>query len=459
MNSALMAVNQVVWGAPLVAALLGVGLYFSFQLKFLQITRLKLAIGYIFDRDGRASGESIGDISSFASLCTALSATLGTGNIVGIAMAVAAGGPGAIFWMWVTSFFSIAIKYAEGFLAIKYRRIDGNGQISGGPMYYIEATMKSKFLAKLFALFGVWVACFGIGTLAQTNSIAAAARSFGVPIHCTALVVGILVAVIVIGGIKRIATVSEKIVPFMSIFYMGAAVVVLLLNAQNIPNALRLILASAFSSESVLGGGVGFAVMSAVQMGASRGIFSHESGLGSAAIAAAAAKTKSPVEQGLVSMMGAVFSLIICTMTGMVLMVTCGETNIFNPQCAPEGTLLTSYAFGAGLGAAEPGAHIVNFGILFFAFTTIIGWNYYGEKCIQYLAGSRAVMPYKIFFVFLVAIGPFFNIDAIFTLADIVVGLMAVPNLMGVMLLRNVVIGETRLFFRQNLPKNAGDQV
>jgi AGCS family alanine or glycine:cation symporter len=405
---------------------------------------------YILNKDDSSSGESIGDISNFASLCTALSATLGTGNIVGIAMAVAAGGPGAIFWMWVTSFFLIAIKYAEGLLAIKYRRIGENGEISGGPMYYIEATMRSKFLAKLFAFFGIGVAFCGIGTFAQTNSIVAAAKSFGVSIYYAAPFVGILVAMITLGGLKRIAIVSEKIVPFMSIFYIGAALVVLVTKAHNIPSALHMIFVGAFSPESIFGGSVGITAMNAIQMGASRGMFSHESGLGSAAIAAAAAKAKSPAEQGLVSMMGAVFSLIVCTMTGLVLMVTFNETNIFNPQYAPEGTLLTSYAFGAGLGGgAELGAYVVNFGILFFAFTTILGWNYYGEKCIQYLFGSRVIMPYKICFIILVVIGPFLKIDTIFILADIVVGLMAIPNLIGVMLLRNVVIQETKSFFER----------
>ncbi|MDR2766391.1 MAG: sodium:alanine symporter family protein [Holosporaceae bacterium] len=440
--------SHAVWGLPLVVALVGTSIYFSCRLKFVQLRLLKSAMEYLLGKRENESGQTLGDISHFASLCTALSATIGTGNIVGVALAMVAGGPGALFWMWIAAFFGMAVKYAEGFLAVKYRQVGEDKKIAGGPMYYIEMGLGSKILAKLFAFFGVLTALLGIGTWTQANAIAAAVNSFGIPNWFTAMALAFSVAAVTVGGIHRIAYVSEKIVPFMSIFYIGAAILVLIIKLQMIPQALRSIVIGAFSPEAVLGGGAGVSMMLAVQLGISRGIFSHESGLGSAAIAAAAARTNSPAKQGLVAMLGAFFSTIICTMTGLVLVVTAAETGVFTSRCAVGGALLTSHAFGVGLGMTAAGQHIVNIGILFFAFTTIIGWNYYGEKCVQYLWGDGAIRSYNLLFLLFVIIGPFYKIDVIFTVADVVIGLMAIPNLVGLVGLRKVIIDGTRSFMR-----------
>ncbi|GHT92471.1 transporter [Alphaproteobacteria bacterium] len=446
LESILISISRMIWGIPLIAALLGTGVYFSFKLKFLQVSHLKLAIKYVINGD-KQSDKYVGDISNFASLCTALSATIGTGNIVGVALAITTGGPGALFWIWISAFFCMILKYAEGVLAIKYRTVGSDGKISGGPMYYIEMGLGNKFFAKWFALGGVAVALVGIGTMTQTNTIASAANSFGIPNILTAVLLGVMVAVITLGGIHRIAYISEKIVPLMCVFYVGAAILVLIMKANFIFNAISLIFIGAFSPEAIFGGGVGITVMMAIQLGISRGVFSHESGLGSAAIASAAAKVDSPAKQGLISMVGAFFSIIVCTMTGLVLIITSKETGVFTSHTI-DGTLLTSHAFGLGLGIAELGKYVVGIGILFFAFTTIIGWNYYGEKCIQYLWGDKAITPYKVLFLFFVLIGPFFKIDIIFTVADIVVGLMVIPNIIGLIGLRKVIVEETLSFLR-----------
>ncbi|MDR0632349.1 MAG: sodium:alanine symporter family protein [Holosporaceae bacterium] len=431
-------ISRIIWGWPLIAALSGIGVFLSFRLKFPQIFQLKTAIKYITSE--KEDGNSIGDVSNFASFCTALSATIGTGNIVGVALAIAAGGPGALFWIWVSAFFGMAVKYAECVLAVRYRRIGSDGKIAGGPMYYIEEGLNSKFLAKIFAFAGIVVALTGIGTLTQSNSIAAAtAESFGIPKIVTAILLGIIVAVVTLGGIHKISYISEKIMPLACLLYVCAAIVALVINIELLPHAIYMIFVGAFSPQSIFGGGVGITAMTAMQLGISRGIFSHESGLGSAAIAAAAAKTDSPVKQGLISMTGTFFSIIVCTMTGLVLIITSKETGVFTSECIIDGALLTSHAFEAGIGISGIGKHIVNFGILFFAFTTIIGWNYYGEKCVQYLWGIRVINPYRMLFLFFVVIGPFFKIDMIFVIADIVTGLMTIPNLIGLIALRKTI--------------------
>ncbi|MDR3179973.1 MAG: sodium:alanine symporter family protein [Holosporaceae bacterium] len=451
MESFITIISRTIWGIPLISILAFVSIYFSFKLNFLQFFRLKQAIKYLLEKNNDASSKSMGDISNFASLCTALSATVGTGNIVGVALAVSTGGPGALFWMWIAAFFGMAAKYAEGFLAIKYRRIGADGKIAGGPMYYIEMGLENKILAKFFAVFGMLVALIGIGTWTQANTIATALHSFGIPLWFTAIALGISVATVTFGGIHRIAYVAERIVPFMCIFYVGAAVLLLIINANMIPNALYLIIVGAFYPQAILGGSLGISVLVAIQLGISKGIFSHESGLGSAAIASAAAQTNSPAKQGLIAMTGAFFSIIICTMTGVVLVITSAKTGIFSSTCTINGALLTSHAFGIGFGIAEIGKYVVNIGILFFAFTTIIGWNYYGEKCVQYLWGTKSIIIYNIVFLFFVIIGPFYKINMIFTVADIATGLMAIPNLMGLIGLRKIVVRETKAFF--NMPK------
>lgn len=442
-QSFLNAIDSVIWGPPLLILLVGTGIYLTWKLKLLQIFRLPLAIKYIFSKEEDSDENAVGDVSSYAALCTALSATIGTGNIVGVATAIKAGGPGALFWMWVAAFFGMATKYAEGVLAIKYREVDENGQMSGGPMYYIKNGLGLNWLSKLFAIFGVGVALLGIGTFGQVKSIADAAQiGFNVPIVITAIIVTILVALVTLGGIERISSVSEKVVPFMAILYIVGVILVLIFNLNKIPSAVVLIIESAFNPRAALGGAVGITVSIAMQRGIGRGVFSNEAGLGSAPIAAAAAKTNSPVRQGLISMTGTfIDTIIICTMTGIVIVVT----GSFNSSL--EGAALTTVAFEAGLPIAELGKYIVNVGLIFFAFTTILGWNYYGERCIEYLFGVKGIKPYKLIFIALVGIGPFLPLEMIFIIADIVNGLMAFPNLVGLIGLRKVVIEETEEYF------------
>lgn len=442
----LQKVDSLVWGPPLLILLVGTGVYLTFRLKLLQILKLPLAIKYVFSKDEEATSDSAeGDVSSFGALCTALSATIGTGNIVGVATAIKAGGPGALFWMWMAAFFGMATKYAEGVLAIKYREVDANGEMAGGPMYYIKNGLGLNWLAKLFALFGIGVAFFGIGTFGQVKSIADAAMlGFNIPLIVTAIVVTVLVALVTLGGIKRISKVSEKVVPIMAGLYIVGVMMVLFFNYKAIPNAVSLIVKSAFNPEAALGGALGITVAMAIQRGVGRGVFSNEAGLGSAPIAAAAAKTNSPVKQGLISMTGTFFdTILICTMTGIVIVIT---GSYLSPL---EGAALTTSAFEVGLPMANVGKYIVNIGLIFFAFTTILGWNYYGERCMEYLVGVKAILPYRIVYIILVAIGPFLPLEVIFIVADIVNGLMAIPNLIGLIGLRKVVVDETEKFFEE----------
>lgn len=442
-QSILSTIDSIIWGPPLLILLVGTGIYLTWRLKLLQIFKLPLALKYIFSKDEDNDEDAKGDVTSYGALCTALSATIGTGNIVGVATAIKAGGPGALFWMWIAAFFGMATKYAEGLLAIKYREVDENGQMSGGPMYYIKNGLGLNWLAKLFAIFGVGVALLGIGTFGQVKSIADAAQiGFNIPLVATAVVVTILVALVTLGGIKRISSVSEKVVPFMAILYIVGVILVLIFNFTKIPSAISLIIRSAFNPEAALGGAVGITISIAMQRGIGRGVFSNEAGLGSAPIAAAAAKTNSPVKQGLISMTGTfIDTIIICTMTGIVIVVT----GSFSGNL--EGAALTTAAFENGLPIAILGKYIVNMGLIFFAFTTILGWNYYGERCIAYLFGVRGIKPYKIIFIVLVAIGPFLPLEMIFIIADIVNGLMAFPNLIGLIGLRHVIVSETEIFF------------
>ncbi len=448
MEKILSTINNIVWGVPLLVLLVGTGIYFTFKLGFIQISKLKLAFRYVFSKDENEIEGLEGDVSSFAALCTALSSTIGTGNIVGVATAIVAGGPGAIFWMWIAAFFGMATKYAEGVLAVKYREVDSNGQMAGGPMYYIEKGLGSKFLAKAFAVFGVGVALLGIGTFGQVKSIADAAKlSFNVPIIVTAIILTTIVSLVTLGGIKRISKVSEAIVPFMAIMYIVGVLMVLAVNIKLIPETIMLIIESAFNPRAAFGGVAGITILMVMQRGIGRGVFSNEAGLGSAPIAAAAAKTKEPVRQGLISMTGTfIDTIVICTLTGLAIVIT-KSYNI-----GLDGAAVTTSAFSSALPIFNIGKYIVNIGLIFFAFTTIIGWNYYGERCIQYLCGVNAIRPYKVVFIILVAIGPFLPLDIIFIIADICNGLMALPNLVGLIGLRKIVINETRDFF--NLENN-----
>ena len=448
-ESILSAIDSFIWGAPLLILLSGTGLYLTLRLGFIQIRYLPRALGYLFKKDKGGKG----DVSSFAALCTALAATIGTGNIVGVATAVQAGGPGAIFWMWLVALLGMATKYAECLLAVKYRVRDKNGFMAGGPMYYIERGLGIKWLAKLFALFGVMVAFFGIGTFPQVNAITHAMQdTFNIPVLVTAIIVTLLVGLIILGGVKRIATASSVIVPFMAILYVTTSLVIILLNIEKVPDAISLIIYSAFDPQAALGGAVGFTVMKAIRSGVARGIFSNESGLGSAPIAAAAAQTREPVRQGLISMTGTFLdTIIVCTMTGIVLVLT-GAWN--NPELA--GATVTNYAFAQGLGTSI-GATIVTVGLLFFAFTTILGWCYYGERCFVYLIGIRGVKLYRLAYIVLVGLGSFLHLNLIWIIADIVNGLMAFPNLIALIGLRKVVIDETKDYF-QRLKINHHDQ-
>lgn len=434
------SVNQFVWGLPLLVLLVGTGIFFTFRLGLLQVFRLPLALKLVFT----AKNEGQGDVTSFGALATALAATIGTGNIVGVATAIQMGGPGALFWMWMAAFFGMATKYAEGVLAVKYRKIDeNNGQVSGGPMYYIEQGLGVRYkpLAVFFAVSGVLVAFFGIGTFPQVNAIVTSTQSsLGIPVAATAAVVTALTALVTVGGLKNITRVTTKVVPIMAIVYVVTSCIVLIAFADKIPYALSLVFQSAFNPTAAGGGFLGATIMLAIRNGIARGVFSNESGLGSAPIAAAAAKVKWPAEQGLVSMTGTfIDTIIICTLTGLTLIVT-GAWN-----GAAEGAEMTQAAFDA---AMPFGSLILMFCLILFAFTTILGWNYYGERCIVYLFGVKSILPYRIVFIVLVGAGAFIKLQAIWLLADIVNGLMVLPNLVALLGLSGVVVTETRLYLR-----------
>ncbi|WP_105136656.1 alanine/glycine:cation symporter family protein [Streptococcus suis] len=434
------AINNLVWGPPLLILLVGTGVYFTLRLGMFQVSKLPTAFRLIFSSD--QSGQ--GDVSSFAALCTALAATVGTGNIVGVATAITTGGPGALFWMWVAAFFGMATKYAEGFLAIKYRTKDADGQAAGGPMHYITLGMGQKWkpLAVFFAVSGVLVALLGMGTFSQVNSIASSmSSSFGLAPQLVSIVTAISIAFFIFGGIEKISDVSTKIVPFMAILYILASLIVLVVHWNELLPTLGLVLKSAFSPAAAVGGFVGATVKEAIQRGIARGVFSNESGLGSAPIAAAAAKSDNAVEQGLISMTGTfIDTIIICTLTGLTILVT-GQWSVEGLEGAP----LTQAAFATVFGNA--GSIALTISLVLFAFTTILGWSYYGERCIEFLFGTKSILPYRLLFVVMVALGGFLKLDLIWTIADIVNGLMALPNLIALLALSPVIIKETRQYF------------
>lgn len=433
--------DNIVWGAPLLILLVGTGIYLTARLGLLQVIRLPKAFKLIF-----ADDKGSGDISSFAALATALAATVGTGNIVGVATAIKSGGPGALFWMWIAAFFGMATKYAEGLLAIKYRTKDDNGEISGGPMYYILHGMGKKWkpLAVFFAVAGILVAYFGIGTFSQVNSITSSLEnSFNLSPKLVSIVIAIVVAIVIFGGIQSISKVSEKVVPFMAIIYIIATLAVILLNANQIIPAFSQIFAGAFTGTAAVGGFAGAVVKDAIQKGIARGVFSNESGLGSAPIAAAAAKTEEPVEQGLISMTGTfIDTIIICTLTGLSIIVT-GKWTVEGLEGAP----LTQAAFSSVFG--NPGSFALTFCLVLFAFTTILGWSYYGERCFEFLFGTTHIKLYRTIFVLMVALGGFLKLELIWVIADIVNGLMAIPNLIALLALSPIIIKETRHYFNK----------
>ncbi|KKG10692.1 sodium:alanine symporter family protein [Methanosarcina sp. 2.H.A.1B.4] len=440
----LTGIDGFVWGPPLLILLVGTGIFLTMSLGLIQVFKLPLALKYVLNSRKFEAGV-LGDVSSFAALSTALSATIGTGNIVGVATAIKTGGPGALFWMFLAAFFGMATMYSEALLAVKYRTVDANGQMSGGPMYYIKKGLGhkkySKILAPLFAIFGVNVALFGIGTFPQVNAIVDSARiAFDIPEILSAAVLSLLVAFVTLGGIRRIAAVAQLMVPFMAIAYVLGCLIIIGLNLDKIPATFSLILNSAFTETAARGGFLGAGMMLAIRMGIARGIFSNEAGLGSTPIAAAAARVKEPAKQGLISMTGTFFdTIVVCLMTGTVLIMTDSWTGDL------AGAYMTSYAFSTVL--SDLGSYIVTLGLIFFAFTTIIGWNYYGERCTEFLFGVRGILPYKILYILIVASGAFLTLDIIWVLADIVNGLMAIPNLIALLALRKVVVAETRKYF------------
>lgn len=461
-NKILENVDNFVWGIPLMVLILAGGILLTVRLGFLQIRHLPLALKWMVKNEEEGDGE----VSSFGALCTALSATIGTGNIVGVATAIAAGGPGALFWMEVAALFGMATKYAEGLLAVKYRVVDEENHALGGPFYYIERGMgaKWKWLAKIFAFFGVCVGLLGIGTFSQVNGISSAVNNFFDPnqswavtipgigtyswtVVIASLVLTVCVALILIGGIKRISSVAQVVVPFMAVIYIVLCVALILCNISEIPQAIWIVIKGAFQPSAVTGGVVG-SMFIAMQKGVARGIFSNEAGLGSAPIAAAAAQTKEPVRQGLVSMTGTfIDTIVICTMTGLAIVLT-GAWQVDGL----EGVEVTTYAFGKGLPISENvSAFLLMLCLIFFAFTTILGWDYYSERCLEYLSGGKKkpIKVYRWLYILAVFIGPYMTIKAVWTLADIFNGMMALPNMIAIFALSGVVVKETREFFKK----------
>lgn len=431
-------INAFAWGPPMLILLVGTGFWLTIALRGLQFTKLGHALWLALVKR-KEEGDEPGDITHFQALMTALSATVGTGNIAGVATAIAIGGPGALFWMWITGLVGMATKYAEAVLAVKYRVQDENGEMSGGPMYYISKGLNMPWLGAVFAIFAS-VAAFGIGNMVQSNSVADAVEAtFSVPPIATGVVLMICTAAVVLGGIKSIGRVTSILVPIMIVLYVLGAMYIILVNISGVPAALAFIVKQAFNPTAATGGFAGATIMMAIRFGVARGVFSNESGLGSAPIAAAAAQTKHPVTQALVSMTQTfIDTIIVCTMTGLVLILTglwsSGDT----------GAELTTKAFAAGM---PGGAYVVTLGIILFAYSTMLGWCYYGEKSIEYLFGVKSIIPYRIVFVCFIGLGAVAKLSFVWNLSDTLNGLMAVPNLIGLLLLTPVIVSETKKFF------------
>lgn len=425
--------SGVVWGPPTLILIVGTGLLLTLRLGFYQFSSLPYALKLAFSKNQDQTSE--GDISHFQSLMTALAATIGTGNIAGVATAVVLGGPGAVFWMWITALVGMATKYAEAILAVKYRTVGGNGQMAGGPMYYIEKGLGWKWLAVLFALFGS-IAAFGIGSSVQSNSVAAAVEnSFGINPWVTGIILTIFTALVILGGIQSIGKVTSYFVPIMAIFYVLGGLIIILMNLDLLPAALGKIFSDAFTGEAVAGGAIG----AVIRYGVARGVFSNEAGMGSAPIAAAAAKTDHPGRQALISMTGTFLdTIIVCSITGITLVM--GGMYMDSEL---TGAALTTETFDALL---PGGGWIVTIGIILFAYSTVLGWAYYGEKCFEYLFGNKSIGAYRVVYTATVLIGAGMNLGLVWTIADIFNALMAIPNLIGLLFLSGVVVAETRSF-------------
>jgi len=459
-------IDDVVWGIPTIVLILLTGILLTFRSHGIQFTKLLLASKLIFKKN-----DSEGELSGFSALCTALSATIGTGNIVGVATAIVSGGPGSLFWMWVAAIFGTATKFSECMLAIKYRVIKEDGHVLGGPFYTIENGMgkKWKFLSILFSIFGVMAGLLGIGTMTQINGITSAidmafstqnlntAFTIGEKSYTWATVIGgiivtVLAALVILGGLKRISKVAQSVVPTMAVIYVLLGLAVLVMNITHIPAAFALIFKSAFGYKAIAGGAAGWTVKQvteSMQKGIARGIFSNEAGLGSAPIAAACVQTDEPVEQGLVNMTGTVIdTLIVCTITGLAIVISLCDPNFELGDL--NGAKLTSTAFSRDLGVQGPFIKfVIMICLAFFAFTTILGWDYYSEKCLEYITNGRMrlVFIYRLIYILAIAIGPYFTVNAVFTIADITNGLMAIPNCISLIVLSGVVSRDVKTYF------------
>lgn len=436
MEEIISSISDIVWGPPMLILIVGAGLYLTLRLGFLQFRTLPYALKLAFS-PARQDKKSKGDISHYQALTTAMAATIGTGNIVGVATAVVLGGPGAVLWMWVTALLGMATKYSEAILAVKYRQVNSKGEISGGPMYYLEKGLKAKWLGVLFAIFGS-CAAFGIGNMVQSNSVSKAmSDSFNVPTWVTGILLTVLVGLVILGGIKSIGRVTSFFVPIMAAFYVLGGLIIMILNFDLVPQAVGIIFNDAFTGSAIGGGILG----TVIRYGVARGVFSNEAGLGSAPIAAAAAKTDLPGRQALVSMTQVfIDTIIVCSITGITIVMA----DMYGGGL--EGGELTSASFAAFLG--DTGGYIVTIGIVLFAFSTLVGWSYYGEKCFSYLFSDKAVPYYRVVFVAAVMYGALEELSVVFGISDIMNALMAAPNIIGLIGLSGVVVYETKRFLK-----------
>lgn len=441
MSELIGTINSLAWGPYMLVLLLGTGIYLSLGLGFLTLRRLPAGFAMLL-RGRRGAGADSGDISPFSALMTSLSATIGTGNIAGVATAIALGGPGALFWMWITALFGMATKYAEAVCAVHFREQDSNGSFSGGPMYYIRNGLKRHwhFLAFAFAIFGA-LAGFGIANTVQSNSISQVLDDgFGVEPIATGIVLMVLVGAVVLGGIRRISTVASYLVPLMAGSYLLMGLIVIAMNLGQVPAAIQTIVSAAFTGSAAMGGFAGATIWAAIRFGVARGVFSNEAGLGSAPIAHAAAQTNEPVEQGLIAMLGTfIDTLVVCTMTGLVIVIM----DVL--PSGVSGASLTSMAFG---GAFPGGDIIVTLGLCLFGFTTMIGWSFYGERCVVFLVGTRGILPFRVAWVLAIPVGTVVQLDLVWLIADTLNAFMAIPNLIALLLLGPLVFRLSREYFR-----------
>ena len=438
MENLLNSISSIVWGPVTIIMLVGTGIFLTLLMRCIQVSKFFYGIYLVTGKFDNP--EDKGEITHFQALSAALSATIGTGNIAGVGTAIALGGPGAVFWMWVTAFFGMGLKYGECLLSLKYRTIHEDGSISAGPMYYLEKGLGQKWLGLLFAFFAA-IASFGIGNMVQANSVAEPVLTyFGIPKIITGLVIGVLVFAVIIGGIKRIGKVASRLVPFMAIFYVLGALAVIVTHIEGIPAAFGVIFHDAFTGTAATGGFAGAAVAQAIRFGVARGVFSNEAGLGSAPIAHGAAKTEEPVREGLVAMLGPfIDTIVICTMTGLVIILTGAYTE------GLTGADLTARAFNIGLPGI--GGYIVAFGIMIFAFSTAISWSYYGDRSVEYLMGEKFILPYRLLYCLLLPVGASIQVSVVWTISDIFNALMAWPNLVGLLFLSGVIVRTTKEYF------------